>query len=79
MKRVKVTRAKHQQNAVIKSGIKAATKKLEKAVASGDKAAVEAQSVQMISTVDKAASKGIMHKNKANRKKAQIAKRAAAV
>ena len=43
-----------------------------------DKAAVESAYVNAVSTVDKAAGKGVIHKNAANRKKAQLAIKLAA-
>ena len=43
-------------------------KNVESAIASGDKAAAEAQLKVAISEISKAASKGIFHKNTASRK-----------
>ncbi len=76
-KRVKVAAKKRLQNRYTKAGIKSNTKKFEAVLAAGDQAAVAAQAVVLTSTVDKAATKGAIHKNKANRMKAQIAKKAA--
>ena len=53
-------------------------KSFDKALASEDKAAVESAYVNAVSTVDKAAGKGVIHKNAANRKKAQLAIKLAA-
>nr|MDD6335251.1 30S ribosomal protein S20 [bacterium] len=77
IKRVKVSRTKRAHNRYIKAGVKSQMKKLDAAVASGDQKAIDAQAIATVSTIDKAAQKGVFHKNKANRAKAQIAKRAA--
>ena len=47
--------------------------------ATGDTAATDAAYIKAVNTVDKAVTKGVLHKNAANRKKAQLAiKRSAA-
>ena len=60
---------------MVKSKLKTIIKKLEAAVAAGDKAAAEAQLKVCTSELSKAAAKGIMHKNAAARKKSQLAKK----
>jgi len=65
-KRVKVIESKTLRNKAIKSDLKTALKKAE----AGDAAAV----TEAIKKVDKACAKGIMHKNKAARKKSQLMK-----
>jgi small subunit ribosomal protein S20 len=57
-----------------KSSMKTAVKKFE-AAAAGKDAGAGAAFVQAASAVDKAAGKGVLHKNAANRKKAQLAKK----
>ena len=71
LKRVGVSEKKNLRNRMITSQVKTAVKSFDKALASEDKAAVE-------SAVDKAAGKGVIHKNAANRKKAQLAIKLAA-
>ena len=73
-KRVKVIETKTMQNKMIKSALKTDIKKFETAAAnnSEDK---ETLYKTVVSSIDKAASKGTIHKNKANRKKAQMAKK----
>ena len=53
---------------------KAVVKKVEAAVAAGDKAAAEAALPVAIGEISKAASKGIYHKNTAARKVSRITK-----
>lgn len=67
-KRVLVIETKTLRNKAIKSKIKTMVKNVEAAIASGDKAAAEAQLKIAISEISKAASKGIFHKNTASRK-----------
>jgi small subunit ribosomal protein S20 len=71
---VKVIETKTQQNKTIKSALKTDIKKFNAAVSdkSGD---TNELFVKAVSAVDKAASKGSVHKNKANRTKAQLAKK----
>ena len=62
---------RQKRNLAVKSGLKSAFKK---AVDDPTTANVKASA----SVHDKAAARGIIHKNKANRKKSRLAKRAAA-
>lgn len=66
-KRVRVIQAKTLQNKMTKSALKTAIKKAD----SCEKADV----TLAIKKVDQAASKGLIHKNKAARKKSQLAKK----
>ena len=65
-KRVRVIQAKTLRNKMTRSALKTAIKKAE----SGDKESV----TLAIKKVDQAAAKGLIHKNKAARKKSQLAK-----
>ena len=78
LKRVGITAKKNLRNRMISSQVKTSVKSFDAVVANGDKAAAEMAFVQTVSTVDKAAAKGVIHKNAANRKKAQLAKKLAA-
>ena len=71
-KRVKVIATKTARNKAIKSDLKTALKKADAAVANNADNKVEVVRAA-IKKVDMAASKGIMHKNKAARKKSQLA------
>ena len=73
IKRVKVNEKKNLRNRMVKSGVKTAVKKYNAVLASDPAAAVKELSA-VASTLDRAAAKGIVHKNTANRKKARLAK-----
>ncbi len=73
-KRVLVTQVRTERNKAIKSEVKTYIKKVEAAVAAGDKAAAEAQLKETTSKISKAANKGIYHKNNAARKVARLTK-----
>lgn len=75
-KRVKVINTKTMQNKMIKSSVKTDIKKFNAAVEQ-DAENKDELFVKAVSAVDKAASKGTIHKNKANRTKAQLAKKMA--
>ena len=49
-------------------------RRLKDAVAAGDSAAVDTRRRELVSWLDRAASKGALHKNTAARRKAQAAK-----
>lgn len=73
-KRVKVIETKSFQNKTIKSALKTDIKKFNTAVQAKSEDTKELF-VKAVSAVDKAASKGTVHKNKANRTKSQLAKK----
>ena len=77
IKRVKVTEKKNLRNRMIKSAMKTQikNKKFETAVSANEADAKLLSATQ--GAVDKAAAKGVIHKNAANRKKARMAKRLA--
>ncbi|EET60176.1 ribosomal protein S20 [Marvinbryantia formatexigens DSM 14469] len=73
-KRILVNRTKAMRNKSIKSGVKTAIKKVEAAVAAQDKAAASEALLSATSVIDKAAKKGVYHKNNAARKVSRLAK-----
>ena len=75
-KRILVNEKKNLRNRSIKSALKTTVKKFNAAVAEGNKELAASMLPGVISAVDKAAAKGIMHKNAANRKKAELSKAA---
>ncbi len=75
LKRVKVSREQNLRNRMISSAVKTAIKKFDKALESKDEAAIEEAYTAAVSKVDKPVTKGVIHKNAANRKKAQLAKK----
>ncbi len=72
-KRVKVSEKKNLRNRIVKSGVRTAVKKFDAAV-NADPQNANAQLSATSAAIDKAVSKGIIHKNAANRKKARLAK-----
>ena len=68
-KRINVIEKKTLRNKMIRSKVK----KVEAAIAAGDKAAAQQALVVATSEINKAASKGIYHKNNAARKVSRLA------
>ena len=66
-KRVLVNQTKALRNKMIKSGVKTAVKKVDAAIAAGDKEAAKAALLSATSIIDKATSKGVYHKNTSSR------------
>ena len=73
-KRIKVIETKTLRNKMTKSKIKTLVKKVEAAVAQNDKAAATAALTEAVVAIDKAAAKGIFHKNTAARKVSRLTK-----
>jgi small subunit ribosomal protein S20 len=75
IKRIGQNERRHQRNVAVKSALKTSTKKVHTAVAEGD---AEAASLhrQTARELDKAASKGVLHKRTAARRKSRLAKAA---
>jgi len=76
-KRVRTATKAATRNSKTKRGLKGALKAFHSAVTGGSKEAKQLQSKAQ-SAIDTAAKKGVMHKNKAARKKSQVAKAAKA-
>lgn len=73
-KRVLVAGNNAARNKAIKSKVKTSVKKVDAAIAAGDKAAAQACLVNAISEIDKACTKGVYHKNNASRKVSRLSK-----
>ena len=73
-KRILVSATKAERNKAIRSEVKTCIKKVEAAVANNDKAAADSDLTVAISTINKAASKGIYHKNNSARKISRLTK-----
>ncbi len=67
-KRVVVSAKRAERNKAVRSRVKTYVKKVDAAIASGDKTAAQAALTAASSELDKAASKGVFHKNTAARK-----------
>ena len=78
-KRILVTETRTARNKAIRSKVKTSIKKVEAAIAAGDKAAAQAALVAATSEIDKAETKGVYHKNPASRKVSRLAKAVSAM
>ena len=66
-KRILVDRRNAERNKAIKSKVKTAIKGVDAAIAAGDKDAASKALTTAISEINRAASKGVFHKNTASR------------
>ncbi|UDQ97870.1 30S ribosomal protein S20 [Lentisphaerota bacterium WC36G] len=73
LKRLITSKKKHVKNKARKSAIKTAEKKLRAAVEAKDAALVAASLKDCFKLLDKGTKTNIVHANKANRKKSQLA------
>jgi len=76
-KRVRIAARQRLENLRYRSTIKTLAKRLEAAAAQGDSEAIDAEHGALVRMIDKAASRGAIHKNAAARKKSQAARVAA--
>ena len=72
-KRDQLSKLQNAKNKAQKTELKTNLKKFNAAVTEGDRAAADSAYKVAVSSVDRAASKGILHKNNAARKKSQLA------
>lgn len=73
-KRILVNETKAVRNKAIRSTVKTAIKKVDAAVAAGDKAAAQTALLAATSEIDKACTKGVYHSNTASRKVSRLSK-----
>ena len=73
-KRVLVIETKTARNKAIKASVKTFVKKVDAAVLAGDKEAATVALKDAISELNKAASKGVYHKNTVSRKVSRLTK-----
>ena len=71
-KRVLVNQAKAMQNKAAKSALKTDIKKFEAAVAEGNRSEADVAYKVAVKAVDKAVSKGLLHRNNAANKKSKM-------
>lgn len=69
---VKTDAERRAKNSAVKSQIRTATRKMVEAVEAGAVEDAKKALVQATSVIDKAASKGVLHKNTAARKKSNL-------
>ena len=79
MKRNKTNEAARQRNKAVKSSLRTAVRRFREAADSGDAAKVQETARFATRQLDRAASKGVIHKNQAANRKSAIASRAAKV
>lgn len=73
-KRILVTEKKTQHNKAIRSRVKTSIKRVEAAVASGDRAKADEELRLATSELARASKRGIYHKNNASRKVSRLSK-----
>lgn len=71
-KRARQNEKQRQHNAGLRSTLRTAVKKVQKAVLAGDKEAAKAVYQDSVSVIDRIADKKIVHKNKASRHKSRL-------
>ncbi len=79
IKRNRQTIAAHERNKAVKSGLKTAVRKFREAAEAGDADEAKAAAHDAGKQLDKAASKGVIHKNQAANRKSAIQKQASSL
>ena len=79
IKRNKQNEKAHERNKAVKTGLKTAVRKFREAAEAGDAAQAQELAKDAAKKLDKAASKGVIHKNQAANRKSAIAKKAASL
>jgi small subunit ribosomal protein S20 len=79
LKRIKTNEKARLRNKAVKSALKTAVRRFRAAAATGDAEAVTVELKAASRALDKAASKGVIHKNQAANKKSALAQKAASV
>lgn len=75
IKRVEVSKVNAAKNAAVKTSVKTSFKKFDESLNSNDKDAIKATYNEAVSAVDKAVTRGVIKKNTANNKKAELGKK----
>lgn len=79
MKRILTNKKAQDRNKAVKSEVKTAVRQARAAITAGDKQAASEALVLASKKLDKAAAKGVIHKNQAANRKSAIAKQVAAL
>jgi small subunit ribosomal protein S20 len=79
IKRIKTNEKARQRNVAVKSALKTQVRRFRTAAESGDKDAATVALLTASKALDKAASKGIIHKNQAANRKSALAKKVASL
>ncbi len=78
-KRVLVIEKKTMRNKAVKSALKTQVKKFLAAIDANDKETAVKLYPETVSAIDSAVTKGVLHKNNANNRKAKLAKKLASL
>ena len=79
IKRNKQNERAHERNKAVRSALKTAVRKFREAAAAGNADEAKVLAADAGKKLDKAASKGVIHKNQAANRKSSIAKQAASL
>ena len=79
IKRNKQNDKAHERNKAVKTALKSAVRKFREAAEAGDKEVAVAAGRDAARKLDKAASKGVIHKNQAANRKSAISKKTASL
>ena len=79
IKRNKQNQKRHERNKAVKTSLKTAVRKFREAAEAGDKDKAVELGQAANRQLDKAASKGVIHKNQAANRKSAISKKAASL
>ncbi|QZY52238.1 30S ribosomal protein S20 [Leucobacter tenebrionis] len=79
IKRIKTNRKATERNKAYKSELRTLVRATREAIAAGDKAAAEQKLAVASKKLDKAVSKGVIHKNQAANRKSKLATKVAAL
>ncbi|MGV8876156.1 MAG: 30S ribosomal protein S20 [Rhodoglobus sp.] len=79
IKRIGTNKKSQDRNRAVRSQVKTAIRATREAIKAGDKETATARLLSATKTLDKAAGKGILHKNQAANRKSAIAKQVAAL
>jgi small subunit ribosomal protein S20 len=79
IKRIGTNLKAEERNKAVRSEVKTAVRAVREATTAGDKAAAAAALAKASQKIDKAVSKGVLHKNQGANRKSSIAKQVAAL
>ncbi|MGL4339922.1 MAG: 30S ribosomal protein S20 [Rhodoglobus sp.] len=79
IKRIVTNKKSQDRNRAVKSGVKTAIRATREAISAGDQKAAATALIVAAKKLDKAASKGVIHKNQAANRKSSIAKQVASL
>ncbi|HEX4190874.1 MAG TPA: 30S ribosomal protein S20 [Marmoricola sp.] len=79
IKRNRQNEAAHERNKAVRSSLKTAVRKFREAIVAGNGVEAKTLAAEAGRALDKAASKGVIHKNQAANRKSSLAKQAASL